>query len=287
MRLGGRRKVESRALALFFALFVVFMYGPIFAVVILSFQGVDGGLTFPMNGVSVHWFGKLFEKQMVGDFEASFTRSFILALAVMVLTVVFSLAAGLAFRKPFRGATVVFYLTVASLIVPSILITLGIGLMFDRAGFEPHWYSSGLGAHLTWTLPFGLLIMFAVFNRFDPSYEEAARDLGARPWQVFRYVILPIIGPSLVGVGLFGIHALVRRVRPHPARCRRAQHPAAGDLRDDHQRDHPGALRPGHGDHRSVVPRHHAQPLLHHPAAAPAHEARDGCGRGDDVVASP
>lgn len=204
MRRGPGGRLESRALALVFALFVVFLYGPIVAVVVLSFQGLDGGLTFPMNGVSLHWFGKLFEPQMVGDFEGSFARSFTLACLVMGLTVVFSLAAGLAFRKPFRGATVVFYLTVASLIVPSILITLGIGLTFDRAGFEPHWYSSGLGAHLTWTLPFGLLIMFAVFNRFDPSYEEAARDLGARPWQVFRYVVLPIIGPSLVGVGLFG-----------------------------------------------------------------------------------
>ena len=40
--------------------------------------------------------------------------------------------------------------------------------------------TSRLGAHLTWTLPFGLLIMFAVFNRFNPAYEEAARDLCAR-----------------------------------------------------------------------------------------------------------
>ena len=61
-----------------------------------------------------------------------------------------------------------------------------------------------MGAHLTWTLPFGLLIMFAIFNRFDKVYEEAARDLGASPWQVLRYVITPIIGPSLVGVALFG-----------------------------------------------------------------------------------
>jgi putative spermidine/putrescine transport system permease protein len=191
-------------LAVFFGIFVVFLYGPIFAVVVLSFQGPDGGLTFPMNGFSLHWFGNLFEEQMVGDFQGSFSRSFALALLVMALTVVISLAAGLAFRRNFRGATFVFYLTVASLIVPSILITLGIGLMFDQAGLEPAWYSSGLGAHLTWTLPFGLLIMFAVFNRFDPSYEEAARDLGASPWQVVRHVILPIIGPSLVGVGLFG-----------------------------------------------------------------------------------
>ena len=46
-------------------------------------------------------------------------------------------------------------------------------------GWEVSWTTSGLGAHLTWTLPFGFLIMIAVFNRFDKSYEEAARDLGS------------------------------------------------------------------------------------------------------------
>jgi putative spermidine/putrescine transport system permease protein len=65
-------------------------------------------------------------------------------------------------------------------------------------------FTSGLGAHLTWTLPFGMLIMFAVFNRFNPAYEEAARDLGATPWQALSHVVLPMIGPSLVGVGMFG-----------------------------------------------------------------------------------
>ena len=65
-------------------------------------------------------------------------------------------------------------------------------------------YTSALGAHLTWTLPFGLLIMFAVFNRFNPAYEEAARDLGATPWQGFRHVVLPLIAPSVIGVGMFG-----------------------------------------------------------------------------------
>ena len=65
-------------------------------------------------------------------------------------------------------------------------------------------FTSALGAHLTWTLPFGLLIMFAVFNRFNPAYEEAARDLGATPWQGFRHVVLPLIAPSVVGIGMFG-----------------------------------------------------------------------------------
>lgn len=65
-------------------------------------------------------------------------------------------------------------------------------------------YTSALGAHLTWTLPFGLLIMFAVFNRFDPAYEEAARDLGASGPQTLRHVVVPILAPALVGVALFG-----------------------------------------------------------------------------------
>ena len=191
-------------MAAFFSLFVLFLYGPMVAIMVLSFQGSGGGLTFPMNGFSLHWFADLFKEQRVGDFKGSFLRSMTLALIVMILTVAISLAAGLAYRKNFKFSGTIFYVTVASLIVPSILITLGIGLMFDRLGLEAQWYTSGMGAHLTWTLPFGLLIMFAIFNRFDKSYEEAARDLGASPWQVIRYVIIPIIGPSLVGVGLFG-----------------------------------------------------------------------------------
>jgi putative spermidine/putrescine transport system permease protein len=199
-----RRGAAFWILGAFFVLFVLFLYGPLSTIVILSFQGPEGGLTFPMNGASFHWFANLFERQAVGDFGGSFLRSLLLGLMVMVVTVVVSLLAGLAFRRRFAGATVLFYLTVASLIVPSILVSLGIGLAFQVLGIRPSWYSSAFGAHLTWTLPFGLLIMFAVFNRFDRSFEEAARDLGASPWQGFRHVVLPLILPSLIGVGLFG-----------------------------------------------------------------------------------
>src|SRR5262249_22650600 len=80
----------------------------------------------------------------------------------------------------------------------------GIAWIAERTGTSAGMFTSGLGAHLTWTLPFGLLIMFAVFNRFDGRYEEAARDLGATPWQTARHVVLPIIAPSLIGIGLFG-----------------------------------------------------------------------------------
>jgi len=191
-------------LSAFFILFLIFLYGPTITIAILSFQGPQGGLTFPMRGVSLHWFHELFQQQAVGDIWGSFARSFVLGLMVMVTTVVVSVMGGLAFRKRFPGSGVVFYLIITSLVIPSILISLGVGLIFSQSGLTVHWSTSGFGSQLTWTLPFGLLIMFAVFNRFDKSYEEAARDQGASAWQTIWHVVLPIIAPMLIGVALFG-----------------------------------------------------------------------------------
>ncbi len=211
-------------LACLFALFVLLLYGPMLTIFALSFQGPEGGLTFPMNGLSLHWYRQLAEGLGVVDIGAAFRRSLALGAVVMALTMGLSLLAALAFRKRLRGGGVLFYVTVASLIMPSIVVSLGIGLQFrlvdtgikalltalgmgdqaDSFGSSLGLWTSALGAHLTWTLPFGLLIMFAVFNRFNPAYEEAARDLGATPWQTFLHVVLPLIAPSLIGVGMFG-----------------------------------------------------------------------------------
>jgi putative spermidine/putrescine transport system permease protein len=198
------RSFSFYILAAFFCLFVLFLYGPTLTIAVLSFQGPSGGLTFPMNGVSLHWFKNLFEQQAVGDIWGSFRRSLALGLIVMFVTIVVSVMGGLAFRNRFRGSSIVFYLVITSLIIPSILISLGVGILFNVLDWDVHWSTSGLGSQLTWTLPFGLLIMFAVFNRFDSRYEEAARDLGATNIQVLKYVVLPLIAPSLIGVGLFG-----------------------------------------------------------------------------------
>jgi putative spermidine/putrescine transport system permease protein len=203
-------------LSAFFAAYVLFLYGPMFAIFVLSFQGPQGGLTFPMNGFSLHWFAKLFAGNGIVDIGAALRRSMALGFVVMAITVVLSVSAGMAFRKKFWGSSILFYAAIASLIVPSIVTSLGIALEFRivddliKNYFFNGWqtamglFTSGLGAHLTWTLPFGLLIMFAIFNRFDGRLEEAARDLGATPWQSFRYVVLPIILPSVIGIALFG-----------------------------------------------------------------------------------
>jgi len=223
-RQGEKRAPGFLPLAMVFALFVAFMYGPMLVIFLLSFQGPEGGLTFPMRGFSLHWFRSLAAGLGTVDIGAAFGRSLALGAVVMALTVLLSVPAGLAFRKKLRGGNALFYVTVASLVMPSIVVSLGIGLQFrlidtgvkwllaaigaqdtlDNYGTALGLFSSALGAHLTWTLPFGLLTMFAVFNRFNPAYEEAARDQGATPWQTFRHVVLPLIAPPVVGIGMFG-----------------------------------------------------------------------------------
>ena len=191
-------------LAAFFALFVIFLYGPMLMIFILSFQGPTGGLTFPMRGVSTNWFHDLWTSSRYGDLGGAFRRSLVLGGLSLVITAVVCLFAGLAFRRRFWGAGPIFYLAIISLVVPGILLGLGISQLFQLLGFRLSWWFSGLGAHLSWTLPFGLLIMFAVLNRFDGSWEEAARDAGATPLQVLSYITVPILFPGLIAVALFG-----------------------------------------------------------------------------------
>jgi putative spermidine/putrescine transport system permease protein len=191
-------------LAALFVAYVLALYGPMFCIYVLSLQDVRGGLVFPMKGLSTHWFIELFTQVRTGDVKGGFQRSFVLALLVTALTVIGSFLAGLAFRNRFKGDGIVFYLMIGSLVAPGLVLGIGVGLLFQYFGLEASWYTSALGAHLSWTLPFGVLVMFAVMSRFDRAWEEAARDLGASRWQIIWLVVVPILAPGLVAVALFG-----------------------------------------------------------------------------------
>ncbi len=187
-----------------FVLYVLALYGPMICIYILSFQDVRGGLVFPMKGLSLHWFVDLFTQVRTGDVKGSFDRSVKLAIIVTIITVVVSFLAGLAFRRRFHGDGVVFYLMIGSLVAPGLVLSIGIGLLLNFVGIPAAWYTSAVGAQLSWTLPFGVLVMFAVMSRFDRAWEEAAYDLGASRWQIMWLVIIPILAPGLVAVALFG-----------------------------------------------------------------------------------
>ncbi len=197
-----RRPYTFYLLATLMGAYLLFLYGPMAVIYLLSFQGPNGGVTFPMVGFSTHWFAEILQPGQMADIPVAFQRSLSLGLLVSALTVVLSVSAGLAFRRRFPGSGVLFYLAVASLVMPSLLVGFGIGLGFQFLGLPMGLFTSALGAQLTWTLPFGLLTMFAVVARFNRSYEEAATDLGASPWQRLRYVTLPLLLPGIIGVAI-------------------------------------------------------------------------------------
>src|SRR3954471_4266240 len=199
---GPGRPWTFYALATLFGVFLLFLYGPMLVMYILSFQGPRGGGTFPLVGFSTVWFEEIVKPGQMANIPVSLGRSVLLASVVSVLTVAFSVAAGLGFRRRFPGSGALFYLAVASLVMPSLLVGFGIGLGFKLFDWKPDLFTSALAAQLTWTLPFGLFAMFAVFNRFNRSYEEAATDLGATAWQRLRWVTLPILMPGIIGVAM-------------------------------------------------------------------------------------
>jgi putative spermidine/putrescine transport system permease protein len=199
---GHGRPWTFYALATLFGTYLLFLYGPMLVMYMLSFQGPNGGVTFPMVGVSLAWFADIIKPGQMANIPVSFGRSIALASVVSLLTATISIAAALAFRRRFPGSGLLFYLAVASLVMPSLLVGFGIGLGFKVLGLKPSLFTSALGAQLTWTLPFGVFAMFAVVNRFNRSYEEAADDLGASSWQRFTHVTLPILLPGIIGVAM-------------------------------------------------------------------------------------
>ena len=88
-----KRRKGFWPLAFVFGLFVLFLYGPVITIFVLSFQGPEGGLTFPMRGWSMHWYGELWKGLGVVDIGAALRRSLALGVVVMLLTVLLSLGA--------------------------------------------------------------------------------------------------------------------------------------------------------------------------------------------------
>ena len=119
------------------------------------------------------WFDELFSPRRTGDVVGAFSRSLPLAVMVMLLTVLISVTAGFAFRRRFKGSTAHLLHGDRQPHRPRAGAVDRHAGDFRYLGLSAAWYSSALGAHLSWSLPFGLLIMFAVLGRLNPSYEEA------------------------------------------------------------------------------------------------------------------
>lgn len=102
----------------------------------------------------------------------------------------------------FRGKAFVIFLLLAPAFLPGIAVVFGLHGVFLRLGLVGT-VPGVILAHQIPVLPYMVLVMAAVFSRFDPDYEAQARSLGASPWQTFRSVTLPAILPGLMTAALF------------------------------------------------------------------------------------
>ena len=200
----ARQRLVTIALGGVTVLFLAYQWLPMLTMAVLSFTGPDGGTTFPMRGVSLHWYRELFRVQMVDDFKPPMARSLVLALACSLTTAALALAAAQAMRARFRGSGAYFYLILLGVMAPGLLVGFGVALLARMLGLGLAWYTSTFAVHLVWTLPFGFLTMLAMFNRFDRRLEEAALTLRATRWTAFWRITFPLILPGVIGAALFG-----------------------------------------------------------------------------------
>ncbi len=206
--------MESRilkpVLAVYVALFILFLYGPFIVLTILSFQqGPEGGPQFPIVEWSTYWYRHIFgmtEASRVAPLPIgqAMIRSLTLAFATMVTSTVLGVMAAQAFRKKFKGSGIVFYLIVLGMIVPGLLTGLGVALVAKNIlNIDRHWWSTAFVQHVVYTFPFAFLVMLAILNRFDSSVEEASWSLGVTPLKTFRKVTFPLIFPGVLSAMLF------------------------------------------------------------------------------------
>jgi putative spermidine/putrescine transport system permease protein len=196
-------------LGFYTALFIVFLYAPLVVLAILSFQtGPEGGPQFPIIEWSVYWYKHLFSLTPPSriaplPINEALVRSLVLAIMTMVVSTVLGVTAAQAFRKKFRGSGVVFYHIVLGMMVPGVLVGLGMALVANALGIDRHWWGTAFVLHVVYTFPFAFLVMLAIFNRFDPSVEEAAWSLGVSPARTFRKITFPLIFPGVLSAMLF------------------------------------------------------------------------------------
>jgi putrescine transport system permease protein len=190
---------RSALLKLMLMLGYVFLYAPIVSLIVYSFNA--SRLVTVWAGFSTHWYGELLRNEAI---MTAAGISLEIAVAAASGAVVLGTAAGfaLARRRRFRGRTLFVFMVTAPLVMPEVITGLALLLLFVALEGWLGW-PEGRGvdtiilAHMTFCMTFVAVIVQARLASFDRSLEEAALDLGARPWKVFFAITLPLIAPAL------------------------------------------------------------------------------------------
>jgi spermidine/putrescine transport system permease protein len=165
-----------------------FLYLPVAVLVVFSFNASEV-MAFPLSGFTWHWYGVLANND---NFWNGFVASLLIAQPVGLLGTLIALATALALadRRPLRGRMVLIGLLLIPFLVPKSVLSIAQAMIMSRVGI-PRGATVLILAQTLMVLPFTTALIASVLVRLDPRLEEAARDLGALPWQAFRRVTLP------------------------------------------------------------------------------------------------
>lgn len=188
--------MRRRSLALWAAALAVyaFLYLPLAVVVLFSFN--DSLLNAQWVGFTTRWYGRLLEDE---EMLRAAGNSLLIAVVASSVATVLGTMAGLAMHR-WAGGWLRFFpaLVLTPVAMPEILLGVSL-LLFFRQGLDlTLGLFSILIAHITFSIGFVAFIVRARLAGMDESLFEAARDLGASPWQTFRRVTLPLILPGVL-----------------------------------------------------------------------------------------
>jgi len=157
-------------------------------------------LTFPIKRYSTVWYGKALESDTVSNIVAT---SLQVAIIVTIISMVVGFFGALAFaRYQWRFRRIYQKLILLPIFFPQTVLGLALLMWFNSVGIIPSW-KTAVVAHLVWISPIATLIIAIRAYSFDPSLEEAARDMGASTWTIMREITLPLLMPGIISAGLF------------------------------------------------------------------------------------
>jgi len=184
---------------LYTILVYVWMFTPIVAVVLLSFNPQQFG-SFPMEGFSFKWYVKLAQNATI---LGAFKNSLVLGSLTAVIATAIAIPAAMAFvRYDFPGKESLNTLLLAPIMVPEVVLGVSL-LLFIRWLQMPKSFALLLIGHVVLTIPYILLVVQARLVGIKREYEEAALSLGASPFQTFMQITFPLLAPAIFAGMLF------------------------------------------------------------------------------------
>jgi spermidine/putrescine transport system permease protein len=187
-------RVKSRALWAAALAVYAFLYLPLLIVIVFSFN--DSRLNARWSGFTLDWYRKLFANEQL---LAAAWNSFVIALAVTLISVILGTLAGIALSR--YKARFLSFLVVTPMAVPDILTGVSLLVFFVMIHLTLGMQSVIL-AHVSFCISFVAIVVRSALAGLDPHLVEAARDLGASPWVAFRRVVLPAVAPGIVAGAL-------------------------------------------------------------------------------------